>query len=106
VVIFWQNYSLLPIDSGFLLSYYSAAISSITVNFVPGGVSMAFTSDSTIADILKGKANAREIIEKHAGQRIEPAQLQVAMGMSIQQVANFVGWNQVKIEALLKDLNA
>jgi hypothetical protein len=66
---------------------------------------MAFTANSTIADIMKGKANAREVIEKHAGQRIEPAQFQMAMGMSLQQVANFVGWNQVKIEALLKDLN-
>lgn len=67
---------------------------------------MAFTANSTIADIVKDKANAREIIEKHAGQRIEPAQLQMAMGMSVQQVANFVGWNQAKIEALLKELNA
>ena len=67
---------------------------------------MAFTANSTVAEIMKGKANAQAIIEKHAGQKIEAAQLQMAMGMSIQQVANFVGWNQEKIEALLKELNS
>ena len=67
---------------------------------------MAFTANSTVAEIMKGKANAKEIIEKHAGQKIELAQLQMAMGMSIQQVANFVGWNEAKIEALLKELNS
>jgi len=30
----------------------------------------------------------------------------MAMGMSLQQVANFVGWNKEKVDALLKDLNA
>ena len=67
---------------------------------------MAFTANSTIAEIMKGKANAAEILSKHAGQSIDLGQLQMAMGMSIQQVAGFVGWNQPKIEALLKDLNA
>jgi uncharacterized protein YidB (DUF937 family) len=71
-----------------------------------GGVAMAFTSNSTLGEIINGKANAREIIAKHAGQPIDPSQLQMAMGMSIQQIANFVGWNQAKIEALLKELNA
>ena len=66
---------------------------------------MAFTANSTIAEIMKGKANAKEIIEKHADQKIELAQLQMAMGMSVQQVANFVGWNQTKIDAMLKELN-
>jgi uncharacterized protein YidB (DUF937 family) len=67
---------------------------------------MAFTSSSTLGEIINGKANAREIFAKHAGQPIDPNQLQMAMGMSIQQIANFVGWNQAKIEALLKELNA
>jgi hypothetical protein len=66
---------------------------------------VAFSANSTIAEIIKGKANAKEIIEKHAGQKIELAQLQMAMGMSVQQVANFVGWNQAKIDAMLKELN-
>lgn len=67
---------------------------------------MAFTANSTIAEVMKGKANASEILAKHAGQPIDLGQLQMAMGMSIQQVAGFVGWNQAKIEAFLKDLNA
>lgn len=67
---------------------------------------MAFTASSTIAEIMNGKPNASEILSKHAGQPIDPSQLQMAMGMSVQQVANFVGWNQAKIEAFLKDLNA
>jgi len=67
---------------------------------------MAFTANSTIGEIMKGKANASEILAKHAGQPIDPSQLQMAMGMTIQQVAGFVGWNQAKIEAMLKDLNA
>jgi hypothetical protein len=67
---------------------------------------MAFTANSTVDEVMKGKANAKEIIEKHAGQKIDPAQLQMAMGMTLQQVANFVGWTQAKIEAILQDLNA
>jgi hypothetical protein len=67
---------------------------------------VAFTANSTIAEIMKGKANASEILAKHAGQPINPDQLQMAMGMSIQQIAGFVGWNQAKIDAFLKDLNA
>jgi hypothetical protein len=69
-------------------------------------VFMAFTTNSTISDIMKGKPNAKAIIDKHAGRPIDPAQLQMAMGMSLQQVANFVGWNKEKVDALLKDLNA
>jgi hypothetical protein len=67
---------------------------------------MAFTANSTIAEVMKAKANAKEIIDKYAGRPIDPAQLQMAMGMSIQQVAGFVGWNQAKIDDLLKELNA
>ena len=67
---------------------------------------MAFTPNSTIGEILNGKPNASEILAKYAGQPIDPNQLQMAMGMSVQQVANFVGWNQAKIEAFLKDINA
>ena len=67
---------------------------------------MAFTTSSTISDIMKGKPDAKAIIDKHAGRPIDPAQLQMAMGMSLQQVANFVGWNKEKVDALLQDLNA
>ncbi len=66
---------------------------------------MAFTASSTIGQVFKEKPNAKEILAKHAGQPIDDAQLSMAMGMSIQQVAGFVGWSQEKIEALVKDLN-
>jgi len=66
---------------------------------------MAFTVSSTIGEILKEKPDAVEIFAKHAGQPVDTSQLSMAMGMSVQQVAGFVGWNQEKIEALLKELN-
>lgn len=66
---------------------------------------MAITANTTIADVLKEKPNAKEILAKHAGQPVDDSQLSMAMGMTIQQVAGYVGWNQEKIEALIKDLN-
>ena len=67
---------------------------------------MAFTANSTIGDILKEKPNAKEVLEKHAGQTIDPSQLSMAMGMTVQQVAGFIGWNPEKIQAFVDDLNA
>ena len=67
---------------------------------------MSFTASSTIGEVMKNKSNAAEILAKHAGQPIDPNQLNMALGMSIQQVAGFIGWNQAKIDAFLKDLNA
>lgn len=66
---------------------------------------MAFTVNSTIAEILQ-KPGAKAIIDKHAGMVVPQEQLQMAMGMSLQQVAGFVGWSQAKVDELLKDLNA
>jgi len=66
---------------------------------------MAFTANSTLGEIIKEKSNAKEIIAKHAGQPVNESQLAMAMGMTVQQVAGFVGWNQEKIEAFLKDIN-
>jgi len=51
------------------------------------------------------KPGAKAIIEKHIGVRVDPFKLQLAMGMSIQQVANFAGWQKSKVDALIKDLN-
>jgi len=67
---------------------------------------MALTANSTIAEIMKARPDAKAIVDKHAGRPIDPGQLQMAMGMSLQQVASFVGWNAQKIEELLKDLNS
>ncbi len=66
---------------------------------------MAFTDGSTLGEILKEKPAAKEVLTKHAGQPIDESQLAMAMGMSIQQIAGFVGWQQDKIDAFLKDLN-
>ena len=66
---------------------------------------MAITANSTIGDVLKEKPNAKEVLAKHAGQPVDESQLSMAMGMTIQQVAGYIGWNQEKIDAFVKDLN-
>ena len=66
---------------------------------------MAFTANSTLGEIIKEKPNAKDIISKHAGQPVDESQLSMAMGMTIQQIAGFVGWNQEKIEAFIQDIN-
>ena len=66
---------------------------------------MAFTANSTLGEILKEKPNAKEVMAKHAGQPIDESQLSMAMGMTIQQIAGFVGWNAEKVEAFIKDIN-
>lgn len=66
---------------------------------------MALTADSTISEILKSRPDAKEIIARHAGQPVDESQLGMAMGMTLRQVAGFVGWGSDRIEALLKDLN-
>jgi len=66
---------------------------------------MAFTTSTTIGEILKEKPDAIEIFAKHAGQPVDRSQLSMAMGMSLQQVAGFIGWGPDKIEGLLKELN-
>jgi len=69
------------------------------------GPGMAITANTTIADVLKEKPNAREILAKHMGQPVDESRLSQGMGMSIQQVAGYIGWNQEKIDAFVKDLN-
>lgn len=66
---------------------------------------MAITADSMISDILKEKANAKDILAKHAGQPVDESQLAMAMGMTLRQVAGYVGWDADKVDALVKDLN-
>ena len=66
---------------------------------------MAITANSTISEVLSANPKAKEIIAKHAGQPVDDSQLSMAMGMTIQQVASHIGWNQEKIDALVKDLN-
>lgn len=66
---------------------------------------MAVTANSTITEVLSANPKAKEIIAKHAGQPVDDSLLSMATGMTIQQVAGYIGWNQEKIDALVKDLN-
>ncbi|HUX48896.1 MAG TPA: hypothetical protein VMV76_07055 [Dehalococcoidia bacterium] len=66
---------------------------------------MAVTANSTITEVLSANPKAKEIIAKHAGQPVDDSHLSMATGMTIQQVAGYIGWNQEKIDALVKDLN-
>jgi hypothetical protein len=84
------------------VSYHSVELVKVGVT---RRCSMAFTANSTLGEIIKEKPNAKEIIAKHAGQPVDESQLAMAMSMTVQQVAGFVGWNQEKIEAFLKDIN-
>ena len=66
---------------------------------------MAITANTMMADVLKEKPNAKEVLAKHTERSVDESQLSMAMDMTIQRVAGFVGWDQEKIEALIKDLN-
>jgi hypothetical protein len=66
---------------------------------------MALTPDSTISEVLSSRPDAKEIIAKHAGMPIDESQLAMAMGMSLRQVAGFVGWGSEKVDALVAALN-
>ncbi len=66
---------------------------------------MAFTANSTIGEILKEKPDAKEIIAKYVGQPIDESLLSMAMGMSVQGVAGYIGLDQEKIDAFIKDVN-
>jgi len=65
---------------------------------------VAYSADSTLAEVLK-HPNIKPVIEKHFGRSVSNEQLQMVMGMTLQQVANFLGWDVKKVEAVLKDLN-
>ena len=66
---------------------------------------MALTPDSTISEVLSSRPDAKEIVAKHAGTPIDESQLAMAMGMSLRQVAGFVGWGSDKVDALVAELN-
>lgn len=66
---------------------------------------MEFTASSTIGEILKEKPDAKEVLAKHLGQPIDESQLSMAMGMSVQGVAGYIGWDPEKVSAVIKDIN-
>ncbi len=66
---------------------------------------MAFTATSTVGEVLAVKPGAIAIVENFIGRRITQSELEFAQGMTIKNVAEFVGMNQEKMEELLKELN-
>ena len=66
---------------------------------------MQFTASSTIGEILNIKLAAKEVLAEHLGHPIDESELLMAMGMSIQDVAEYVGWNQEKVSSVIKDIN-
>ena len=97
---------ILRFDTAGIVSYYAVRLLEGKAAHSPERRrEMALTADSTIADVMKSRPDAKEIIARHAGQPIDEGMLAMAMSMSLRQVAGFVGWGPDKIEALLKDLN-
>jgi hypothetical protein len=84
------------------LSYYSEYF---TYGKEKRRILLVFTVNSTIAEIMK-KPNVKPLIDKHFGRTVDGAQLQMVSAMTLQQVANFLGWSKEKVEAIIKDLNA
>ena len=66
---------------------------------------MAFTASSTVGQVLAVKPGAIAIVEQYIGRRISPTEIEFAQGMTLKNVAEFVGMSQEKLEALIKELN-
>ena len=67
---------------------------------------MAFTANSTVEQVLAVKPGAVAILENNIGRRISQSEIEFAQGMTLKNVAEFVGMSQEKLEALIKELNA
>ena len=65
---------------------------------------MAFTVNSTVSDIIN-KPGGKVIIEKYYGSAIDQSTLSMAMGMTVQMVAGYVGWDKEKVDKFLVDIN-
>ena len=66
---------------------------------------MAFTVNSTVSDIVK-KPGGKAIIDKYYGSVVDQSTLSMAMGMTVQMVAGYVGWNKEKVDKFLAEINA
>ena len=66
---------------------------------------MAFDASSTVGQVLAVKPGAIAIVEKYIGRRITQTEIEFAQGMTLKNVAEFVGMNQEKMEELIKELN-
>jgi hypothetical protein len=67
---------------------------------------MAFTASSTVGEVLAVKPSAITIVENFIGRRITQTELEFAQGMTLKNVAEFVGMSQEKMEQFIKELNA
>lgn len=65
----------------------------------------ALTGHSSVGDVLKSRPDAKEVIARHFDMPVDESELVMAMHMTVEQVALFMGWDGDKVEALLKDLN-
>lgn len=67
---------------------------------------MAFTASSTVGQVLAVKPGAITIVENYISRRISQSEIEFAQGMTLKNVAEFVGMSQEKLEELIKELNA
>lgn len=66
---------------------------------------MAFTASSTVGEVLAVKPGAISIVENFISRRISQSELEFAQGMTLKNVAEFVGMSQEKMEELIKEIN-
>ena len=67
---------------------------------------MAFSADSRIADIVREKPKAAELLGKYATDMgVSPQMIQLALGMTLRQVAGWARLEQGKVDALVAELN-
>ena len=66
---------------------------------------MAFTAGATVGEVLAIKPGAISIVENFIGRRITQSELEFAQGMTLKNVAEFVGMSQEKLEEFIKELN-
>lgn len=66
---------------------------------------MAFKASSTVSEVLAVKPGAITIVENYIGRRITQSELEFAQGMTLKNVAEFVGMSQEKMEEFIKELN-
>ncbi len=66
---------------------------------------MAFTADTTVGQILSVKPGAITIVESYLGRRITQSEIEFAQGMTLKNVAEYVGMTKEKMEELIKELN-
>jgi len=65
---------------------------------------MAYTESSTIRDIVR-KPNGKTILEKYVGRTLTQLEIDQVYPMAIKALTSYVTMDQVKLKALLNELN-